>query len=294
MKRALALFLAFVGCGPDAASVPWVRADHCPTSGCRDAGTASDAERPITPEPLEDWDETGAGPLTGIFAMEIDIKARVAVPVELRQLLRLRVLQKGSHLRQKTTLCAFKLPVVEGVATLVVPPALQTVFQSKGKEEEGDFLSKPDVLGATWSPPPWLVVVGADLKRPATDVLPSLDSPSGAVDEDGDGHPGITLFATVLTCKSSELLYAALRTRGSFAGTVRTPDLVDGKVDVGLDESIVGYSNDCLQAATQLKIEIQPGSLFRARRVKVGDDLDGNGNVSCPEIERAYGESGVP
>lgn len=108
------------------------------------------------------------------------------------------------------------------------------------------------------------------------------------------GHPGVTLFAKVLTCTADELLYAALRTRGKLTGTVRTPDVIDGKVDVGLDESIVGYSNDCLATATQLKIQIDPGSPFRARRVKPTDDLDGNGNVSCPEIQNVYGEAGVP
>lgn len=297
-RRALALALGAVvlavACGPDAASVPFLRSDHCPVGGCKDGGISLDASVPIVPEPLEPWDVTDAGPLTGIYALQIDIDARVGVAVRLRQLLRLRLVQKGVHLRQKTTLCSFVLPVVENVATLVIPPALQAVLQSKGKEEEGEFLSKPDVLGATWSPPPFLVLVGAALADPNVDPLPTIDAPGSAIDEDGDGHPGVTLFAKVLTCPNDELLYAALRTRGRFVGTVKTPDLLEGKVDVGLDESIVGFSNDCLATALQIKTQIQPGSPFRARRVAPTDDLDGNGNVSCPEIAAVYGESGVP
>lgn len=289
-----AVVVAVAACGPDAASVPFVRSDHCPVGGCKDAGPALDATVPIAPEPLEPWDMDGAGPLSGIYVMQIDIKARVGVPVELRQLMRLRLLQKGAHLRQKTTLCSFKLPVVENVATLVIPPALQAVLQSKGKEEEGDFLSSADVLGAAWAPPPFLVVVGAALGDPNVDPLPTIDASGNAIDEDGDGHPGVTLFAKVLTCTSEELLYAALRTRGRFSGTVKTPDLLEGKVDVGLDESIVGFSNDCLATALQIKTQIEPGSPFRARRVAPADDLDANGNVSCPEIAAVYGETGVP
>lgn len=281
-------------CGPDPTSVAFLRSDHCPVTGCKDASVGTDATVPILPEPLEPWDVTDAGPLSGIYVVEVDIKARVAVPVQLKQLLRLRILQKGTHIREKTTLCAFKLPVVENVATLVIPPALVTVIQGKGVEEEGEFLSSATLLGAGYAPPPFLVLVGAALANPEADPLPTLDAPQTAIDEDADGHPGVTLFAKVLTCTGDELLYAALRTRGKLTGTVRTPDVIDGKVDVGLDESIVGYSNDCLSTATQLKIQIDPGSPFRARRVSPTDDIDGNGNVSCPEIQNVYGEAGVP
>ena len=283
-----------VACGPDPSSVGYLRSDHCPVGGCRDASISTDAAVPIIPEPLEAWDMTDAGPLSGIFVVEVDIKARVAVPVQLKQLLRLRILQKGTHIREKTTLSAFKLPVVENVATLVIPPALVSVIQGKGVEAEGEFLSSANLLGAGYAPPPFLVLVGAALANPEVDPLPTIDTPQTAIDEDADGHPGVTLFAKVLTCTADELLYAALRTRGKLTGTVRTPDVIDGKVDVGLDESIVGYSNDCLSTATQLKIQIEPGSPFRARRAKPTDDIDGNGNVSCPEIQNVYGEAGVP
>ena len=74
------------------------------------------------------------------------------------QLFRLRIVQQGTHLKQRTTLCAFKLPAVEGVATLVIPPKLQALMQKKFVDSEGDFLSASD---ATWSPPNSLLVVGA-------------------------------------------------------------------------------------------------------------------------------------
>lgn len=239
----------------------------------------------IPPEPLEDWDTTGAGPLSGVFAVETTITARVVVPVELRQLLRLRIVQHGTRIHQKTTLCAFRLPVVENVATLAIPPLLQALIQTKGTEEEGNFLSSDATVGAGYLPPPWLVVVGAALPNPATDPLPTLDDTTRAIDEDHDGHPGVTLFANVLTCTSPQDLYVALRTTGSLVGTVATPNVIEGKVGVFLDQSVVGYSNDCLATVSKINIQIKPGSPFRAQRVGPSEDVDGNGNVSCPEIQ---------
>lgn len=273
---------AIGACGPRSSDVPFLRADHCPVGGCVDGGAASTGPVTIPDEPLEDWDTTGGGPLTGIFAVEATIDARVVVPVQLQQLLRLRVVQHGNRLRQKTTLCAFKLPLVEGVAELSIPPALQAVIQQKATEDEGDFLVPEGQL--RYAPPPFLVVVGAKLANPPLDPLPTTEDPSSALDEDGDGHPGVTLAAKVVTCPTIQQLYVALRTTGSLAGTVATPDLITGKVDVKLNQSIIGWSDECLAVSKTLNIQIMPGSPFRAVRTTSADDLDRNGNVSCPEI----------
>jgi hypothetical protein len=68
------------------------------------------------------------------------------------------------------------------------------------------------------------------------------------------------------------------------SGKVVTPDRIDGKADVTLDESVVGMSDDCLTSAAQIKILVQPGSTIKAVRVGDAEDLDHNGNVSCPEL----------
>lgn len=287
MVRRGALLVAFaaLACGPDAAKVVHVREDHCPVGGCvADAGAFDAGPITIPPEPLESWDTTGAGPLSGIFAVETTITARVGVIVTLKQLLRLRIVQKGTDIHEKTTLCAFKLPDVQGVATLQIPPALQTLLAAKATENEGNYISSDAVALAAYTPPPFLVTAGAKLASPATDPLPTMMDPSAAIDEDGDGHPGVTVFANVLTCTSLEQLYVALRTSGSLVGTVQTPDVITGKVDVHYDQSILGFSNDCLATAEKITIDIHPGSPFRAQRVGDEIDLDHNGNVSCPEM----------
>lgn len=269
-------------CGPSARDAGKLRDDHCPVGGCVDAASTSTGPITIPPEPLEPWDTQGAGPISGIFAVEATIKAHAGPEVEIRQLLRLRIVQQGSHIHQKATLCAFKLPDIPGTATLVIPPALQDVIQHKSTESEGDFLVMGSVI--KYVPPPFLIVVGAKLQNEATDPLPTQTDLTNAVDEDHDGNPGVTLGATVFTCTSAQRLYVALRTTGKLAGQISTNDLITGKVDVTLAENVLGYSDDCLSAAAMLKIDVEPASPFTAKRTFDEDDIDRNGNVSCPEI----------
>lgn len=256
-------------CGPKD-DVPVLRHDHCPVGGCTDASTSVDAGPVvIPPDPLEPWDTAGQGPLSGIFAVETTINAKVGIPVETRQLFRLRLVQRGRKIQQKTTLCAFKLPKVEGLATLIIPPALQALMAQKHVEAEGDLLSSQELIGAAYLPPPSLLVVGAQLSDPVKDPLPTKEAPGTAFDEDQDGSPGVTLLASVVTCGEGKLekLFVALRTGVTLKGKVITPDRIEGKAEVDLDQSVIGFSDDCLTTAAQINIVVEPGSPFRAVRV---------------------------
>jgi hypothetical protein len=111
-----------------------------------------------------------------------------------------------------------------------------------------------------------------------------MQNPAGAIDEDHDGNPGVTINANVVTCPDWRNLYVALRTNGTSSGTVETPDVIEGTGDVHFDFSVLGYDDPCLAVASTLNIKIYPGSPFRAQRVGAEEDVDHNGNVSCPEI----------
>jgi hypothetical protein len=284
VKRSLAL-LTLVACG-SASDAPIVRDDHDALPGFG-PGTPTEFDAGpvvIPPEPLEPWDTTNAGPMTGIFAAQSIITAKAGVTVELRQLFRIRMVQHGTTIHQKTTLCAMKLPDVTNVAKLVIPPPLWTVIETKSVEVEGPYLAHADGLGP-YNPPPFLLVLGAKLANPATDALPTMMDQSLAVDEDMDGHPGVTALATVVTCTSEQSLYVALRTSGAFAATVETPDLIDGKGDVKFEFSVLGYSDPCLAVTANFNIQIINPSPIQAKRVGDTEDVDHNGNVSCPEIQ---------
>jgi len=284
---AAAAAVVAVACGPSASNVPVLResgAGCLPGYGCTDGGLTLDSG-PITipPEPLEDWDAAADGSLSGIFAVEATVTAQAGVTVTSKQLYRLRIAQSGTHIHQKTTLCDLSLPSTN-IATLAIPPALQTLIQSRAVENDGDYLSSASVLEAQYLPPQFVEVLGASLANPATDPLPSIDAGAGATDDDNDGNPGVTLVAQVVTCTSLQELYVALRATGVLSGTVETPDLIKGYAQIHLNESVLGYSDPCLAAAAAISIVVEPDSPFRAQRVGTAEDVDHNGNVSCPEI----------
>ena len=285
MLALAAAALAFVACGPSASDVPVLRPDGgcLPGYGCTDGGLSLDSG-PITipDEPLEPWDAAADGPLTGIFAVEATVTAHAGVIVTSKQLYRLRIAQSGAHVHQKTTLCDLSLPSTT-IATLAIPQKLQSIIESRSVENDGDYLSSSSVLGAAYLPPQFVEVLGASLANPATDPLPTMEA-GASVDDDGDGNPGVTLAAQVATCSSVQELYVALRASGILSGTVQTPDLIKGYAQIHLDESVLGYSDDCLSAAAKIQIVVEPDSPFRAQRVGAAEDIDGNGNVSCPEI----------
>ncbi len=286
VKRFLLSPLLVVACGPSASDTPFLRDDGgcLPGYGCTDASFVVDTGPITIPDAgLEPWDAASDGLLTGIFAVEATVTARAGVEVTSKQLYRLRIAQDGTHVHQKTTLCALSLPSIPNVVTLNVPPALQTLIENTSTENDGDFLSNDQVLEAKYSPPPFLEVFGATLANPATDPLPNTEG-GAAPDDDGDGHPGVTLLASTITCTSEQQLYVALRVAGVLQGIVQTPDLITGYAQIHLDESVIGFSDPCLSVATTISINVEPNSPFRAQRVGAAQDVDHNGNVSCPEI----------
>lgn len=278
-------------CGPSRDGYPFVRTEHCPPdcdAGARDGGAdggRADAGPPvIPPEPLEDWDTTGAGPLTGVFAVEVVVQATVVVDVETRQLFRVRVLQVGRHVRLGVQPCAIDLVTIPGVADLHFSPGAEAVVRERYIDLEGDFLSTADPIGATFAPPPAIVVLGADLAMPETDPLPTSSDPARASDDDGDGNPGVTIDVTAVVCSEPEQAYAALRASLGLSGTITDVDAFDGDAEPRLEQSILGYTAPCLSVAATLTVAVRPGSVFHARRMRDEHDLDANGNWSCPEI----------
>jgi hypothetical protein len=286
VTRFLLAPLLLIACGPNASDTPFLRdGGGClPGYGCTDGDFVIDAGPITIPDAgLEEWDAASSGLLTGIFAVEATVTARAGIEVTSKQLYRLRIAQDGTHVHQKTTLCALSLPDIPGVVTLTVPPKLQALIDDTSTENDGEYLSNDQVLEAKYSPPPFLEVFGATLTNPQTDPLPNIEG-GAAPDDDGDGNPGVTLLAKTLTCTSLQQLYVALRVSGVLQGNVQTPDLITGYAQIHLDESVVGYSDPCLSVATTISIKVEPDSPFRAQRVGPAEDVDHNGNVSCPEI----------
>jgi hypothetical protein len=261
------------GCGADAGQYDFVRTERTETPATEGEGEGEGLDGAIPNEPLEDWDVEGADPLSGIFVVETTVKAKLIIDLEARLVHRLRLVRRGTFVRQRFTLCDVVLPSVEGLAELTIPPRLRALVQSIPADSEGEFLASDAATGVAYVPEVPIIEIGPD-------------------DDDDDGHPGVTVTATALVCKDEEGedlevdLYASLKVGAGISGTVVDVDTLEGDADPTLEQEILGWSDDCISPAAALEIEIVPGSTWRAQRVLPEQDIDGNGNVSCPEILR--------
>jgi hypothetical protein len=278
------LLVLAIGCGPDADRYPLLRPEATEPDPAALADEDDGPTNFIEDDPLEDWDETDAGPLTGIFAVEVVAKAEVIIELEFRQLLRMRLLQRGRTVRVKSQLCRLLLPTIEGVAELTIPLAVERLLRDKAHESEGEYLSASAPIGATFTPSPFRSLVGAALADPVADPLPTAADPTAAADEDGDGNPGVSLSARTLLCDGREQAYVALRTSATLTGVVESARAMAGTLDVTLEQSVLGISAPCMAAAAELEVKVLPGSTFRAVRVGPEHDVDHNGNVTCGEV----------
>ena len=111
-----------------------------------------------------------------------------------------------------------------------------------------------------------------------------------ALDQDDDGQPGVTVAADTVLCRAPGELYLSLRATVDMSATIDDLDRIEGSVAPTLEQSVLGVSDRCLNAAASLDIELLDGSTFTALRTDETQDYDDNGNVSCPEMN-LYAES---
>ena len=219
--------------------------------------------------------DLGAGTidLTGTFAFEAVVRVQLVIDLISRQYFLVELQQDGTHLRQKTTNCRIDLPGIEGVALITLPEAVLELLRGRPFETEGEFLTGTEA-GATYQPDIQFFALGVDFtgRDPFTAPLPTKDDLTFALDEDGDGEPGVTLEVDTATCPEVERLYVAMRTTVDMQGTARSSDALSGAITATLDQSVLGFSDPCLEIAAGLRPEVQEGSTFRAVRVEDGLD----------------------
>ena len=150
------------------------------------------------------------------------------------------------------------------------------LLQEKPITLEGDF-----VTGNQYAPPKQQFSLGVDFtgRDPFTAPMPTADDLTHALDEDADGHPGVTVDVEAVLCGQTQQIYAAFRTVVGLSGTIESPDLITGTVEPELDQAVLGVSDSCLDAATALEPEVAEGATFRAVRI-----ADTAGGATCAEM----------
>ncbi|MGC9530321.1 MAG: hypothetical protein ACP5G2_06945 [Candidatus Bipolaricaulaceae bacterium] len=131
---------------------------------------------------------------------------------------------------------------------------------------------------------PWFVNVnGAELGDPEADPLPKVPDDPRVVDQDGDGHPGMTLKVSVLGLISGEV-YVVQRLWRAYRGVLEAPNLVRGTISWEDEQSTLGASSSWLLQSGEGRPDPVPAhSYFLLRRI-VGEE-------PCSELLEIFSET---
>lgn len=125
---------------------------------------------------------------------------------------------------------------------------------------------------------------GAQLEDPVNDPMPTFEDPTGAIDQDSDGHPGMTVLLNGVFAGSE--VYTAQRWWSEFRGTIESPNRVEGLLLHGNETNTLGADPPGLAYQTaNAPNDDATRSFFRLLRV--------SDNYTCAQlVHAAYG--GVP
>lgn len=234
---------------------------------------------------------------------------------------------EGGQLGMQMQICDFSLPTAAGAAgrcprdpadnlEIEIEPGPELLALLPTLRIDALDPTSPNLsVGDTFAPAPFGVVLGADLADDA-DPLPEFDpsiegctsaeaEPAMCVqnfelvtDDDGDGSPGVTIFARSgdETMVLDGRAFAVFRISPSLTGSVANDGCISGQLDAELAytvvDSDVNLSGLPLTTAAVISnlppFGILPTSTFKMLRAD-GDGLldfddDGDGDVTCAEI----------
>jgi hypothetical protein len=176
---------------------------------------------------------TWAARVTGAIVVNAPIIGVVHQQMVLTLLV--NVTQQGTDLIVDGRYCNRKQKSEQGALTQVVIPDAwahtETPIHRLGTYTVGgDGL--PVLVMSTFAE-----TMGAVLASPAMDTLPTTPTDTRVIDQDNDGHPGITVYISGL---ASGTLYAVQRQITSFTAVPATPNRFEGTVQFSTEQNVLG------------------------------------------------------
>lgn len=126
---------------------------------------------------------------------------------------------------------------------------------------------------------PWTTqALGARLKDPDSEPLPTdVDDPR-VFDQDKDGHPGMTVRVEIMGLITGEV-YVVQRNRNRLVGTVVSPGFIQGTIEWETEQVVLGASSSFLESAGQGIPDSDPErNFFLAKRIDPA--------VGCADIQQ--------
>lgn len=120
--------------------------------------------------------------------------------------------------------------------------------------------------------PRFTQVRGVRLQDPEKDPLPTDPNDPRIFDQDGDGKPGMTIRVNALGFLEGEI-YIIQRDWNSLRSTVLAPPVIDGLIEWGSDQVVIGASNPLLSSQGMNIPDPKPeNSYFRTTRIDTKTD----------------------
>ncbi len=124
--------------------------------------------------------------------------------------------------------------------------------------------------------PRYTIVRGVRLQDPEKDPLPTDPNDPRIFDQDKDGKPGMTIRVSVLGFIEGEI-YIIQRDWNSLRSTTLTPTTIDGLIEWGSEQVVIGASNPLLAGQSENTPDPKrENSYFRTTRI--------DPNMSCAQI----------
>ncbi len=274
-----ALALGATACGPGtppAGAFPDIVADASTPSDAGADGVSPDAQEP---ELVGDgtwllWAETSS--CVGIGRLGLQGLTEALGLVELTY-------EPGGVLRHAFRKCHVQQTPILGMATTIPDAVSQSV-------PERSYVGLVDSLavGSGYQTQLDVELWGVHLTDPKNEVLPTDPSDPRVYDQDGDGHPGVSLVLGDNTCQ----MYVVQRGLMKWNGQVVSPTRIEGGGSSTSQQVVLASTGGF--CATSYDTWFPPDDArFALVRVDgkhgaMNLDTDGNGEVSCDEAE-AYG-----
>ncbi|NIV31894.1 MAG: hypothetical protein GWN58_21130, partial [Anaerolineae bacterium] len=158
-------------------------------------------------------------------------------------LLRLVQEQNGNQLKVIADVCSIRVESGTSMVSIEFP---QAFVDSLGMVTKRSTIEPAD-HGYRFFQPPVTTLRGVHLENPESDPLPREAGDPRVFDQDDDGKPGVTVRITILGLISGEV-YLIQRDWSSLTGRAGTLDRIDGLIDWGIEQVVLGASNPFLKA----------------------------------------------
>jgi hypothetical protein len=184
-------------------------------------------------------------------------------------LLRVEQAVSGSTVSMKIKTCSFKIDTGSTQAQIEVPDAY---VNSIGERDTTGSFQSDGKGGFSLTVPTFYSVYGAKLANPDTDPLPTDKADSKVFDQDGDGHPGMTLKVTGNALVAGDI-YVVQRASYAFKGQTSASDAIDGLVTWSMEQNILDTTNIALKLLPQSTPDSDATkSYFKHRKITASQD----------------------